>query len=377
MTGMSGRDVPRAGDPGDPVPGAPSGLVPARRARPAIPRGVLILVALAAGFVVAFGIHLVSGIVGPLFLALVLTVAAFPVRNAMVRRGLPHWLGTLAVVFVIYLGIVGLALLVVVSGAELAGLLPQYADDLAALVADVTDWLAARGVKPEQTQAIASSFDLGRVSALITSLLSDILSLVTNLVFVLALVLFSAMDARGFSETLTTLRTERPAFVSAMMSFTHGTRRYLVVATVFGAIVAVFDTMFLWLVGVPGALLWGLLAFITNYIPNIGFVIGLVPPAILALLEGGWSLFALVVVVYSVINLIIQSVIQPKIVGDEVGLSAVVTVLSLVVWSVLLGGIGAVLAIPLTLLVKALLVDADPHAQWLGSLLGDRREAPS
>ena len=377
MTGMSGTDVPRAGDREDPVPEAPSGIAPAMRVVPVIPRGVLILVALSAGFVVGFGIHLVSGILGPLFLALVLTIAAFPVRNAMVRHGLPHWLGTLAVVLAIYLGIVGLALLVVVSGAELAGLLPQYADDLATLVADVTDWLAARGVKPEQTQAIASSLDLGRVSALITSLLSDILSLVTNLVFVLALVLFSAMDARGFSETLTTLRTERPAFVSAMTTFPHGTRRYLVVATVFGAIVAVFDTVFLWIVGVPAALLWGLLAFITNYIPNIGFVIGLVPPAILALLEGGWSSFALVVVVYRVINLIIQSVIQPKIVGDEVGLSAVVTVLSLVVWSVLLGPIGAVLAVPLTLLVKALLVDVDPHTQWVGSLLGDRRGAPS
>jgi AI-2 transport protein TqsA len=356
----------------EPVPPTPP-VPPA----PPVPRGVLILVALAAGFVVAYGIHLVSGIVGPLFLALVLTIAAFPVRNALVRRGLPHWLGTLAVVLAIYLGIVGLAVLIVVSGAELAGLLPQYADDLAALVTEVTDWLAARGIKPEQTQAIVSSLDIGRVSSLITSLLSDILSLVTNLAFVLALVLFSAMDARGFSETLTTLRTERPAFASAMTSFTHGTRRYLVVATVFGAIVAVFDTVFLWYVGVPGAVLWGLLAFITNYIPNIGFVIGLVPPAILALLEGGWSSFVLVVVVYSVINLLIQSVIQPKIVGDEVGLSAVVTILSLVVWAVMLGGIGAVLAIPLTLLVKSLLVDADPDARWLGGLLGDRREPPS
>ncbi|CAN7210014.1 AI-2E family transporter [Terrabacter sp. LjRoot27] len=374
---MSGTDVPRAGDHEDPLPDTPSDAAPAARAVPAMPRGVLILVALAAGFVVAFGIHLVSGILGPLFLALVLTIAAFPVRNAMVRRGLPHWLGTLTVVLAIYLGIVGLALLMVVSGAELAGLLPQYADDLTALVADVTDWLAARGVEPEQTQAIASSLDLGRVTAVITSLLSNILSLVTNLAFVLALVLFSAMDAKGFSETLTTLRTERPAFVSAMTSFTHGTRRYLVVATVFGAIVAVFDTVFLWFVGVPGALLWGLLAFITNYIPNIGFVIGLVPPAILALLEGGWSSFVLVVVVYSVINLIIQSVIQPKIVGDEVGLSAVVTILSLVVWSVMLGGIGAVLAIPLTLLIKALLVDVDPDTRWVGGLLGDRGPTPS
>ncbi|WP_235509270.1 AI-2E family transporter [Terrabacter sp. Soil810] len=358
---------------------------PARPARPArpvaatppVPRGVLILVALAAGFVVAFGIHLVSGILGPLFLALVLTIAAFPVRNAMVRRGLPHWLGTLAVVVAIYLGVVGLALLIVVSGAELAGLLPQYADNLTAIVADITNWFAARGVKPEQTQALASSLDLGRASAVLTSLLSDILSLVTNLVFVLALVLFSAMDARGFSETLTTLRTERPAFVSAMGSFTHGTRRYLVVATVFGAIVAVFDTLFLWYIGVPGALLWGVLAFITNYIPNIGFLIGLVPPAILALLDGGWGSFVLVVVVYSVINLIIQSVIQPKVVGDAVGLSALVTILSLVVWSLLIGAVGAVLAIPLTLLVKALLVDVDPDTRWLGGLLGDRPASPS
>jgi AI-2 transport protein TqsA len=373
---MSAADVPRDGAPTAPASGVRSEDTDRKHRPAAVPRGLLILLALAAGFVVAVGIHLVSGILGPLFLALVLTIAAFPVRNALVRHGLPHWLGTLAVVLVVYLGTVGMALLIVVSGAELAGLVPQYADDLAALVGQVTDWLAARGIQPEQTQAIASSLDLGRVSSLITSLLSDILSLATSLVFVLALVLFAAMDAKGFSETLATLRSERPAFTSAMSSFTRGTRRYLVVATVFGAIVAVFDTVFLWVLGIPGAILWGLLAFITNYIPNIGFVLGLVPPAILALLEGGWGSFVLVVVVYSVLNLVIQSVIQPKIVGDEVGLSAVVTILSLVVWSLLLGAIGAVLAIPLTLLVKTLLVDVDPDTRWLGALLGDRRAIP-
>lgn len=343
-------------------------------ARPVlVPRGVLILVALAAGFVVAFGIRLASGILGPLFLALVLTIAAFPVRTALVRRGVPAWLGTLAVVLVVYLGTVALAVLVVLSGAELAGLLPQYADDLRSLVSGLTDWLDARGIQPAQAQALVSSLDLGRVTGLITSLLAGVLSLATSLVFVLALVLFSAMDARGFSDTLARLGTQRPAFASAMTSFTRGTRQYLVVSTVFGAVVAVIDTVFLWFVGVPGAVLWGLLAFITNYIPNIGFLIGLVPPAVLALLEGGWGLFVVVVVVYSVVNLVIQSVIQPKLVGDSVGLSAVVTVLSLVLWSLLLGAVGAVLAVPLTLLVKALLVDVDPDSRWLGGLLGDRR----
>ena len=126
----------------------------------------------------------------------------------------------------------------------------------------------------------------------------------------------------------------------------------------------------------PAPLLWGLLAFVTNYIPNIGFVIGLIPPAVLALLEGGPS-FALSSCVYSVVNLVIQSVIQPKLVGDAVGLSATLTFLSLIVWAGSSAPIGAVIAVPLTLLVKALLVDVDPHARWLGSLLGDRREAPS
>ena len=85
----------------------------------------------------------------------------------------------------------------------------------------------------------------------------------------------------------------------------------------FGLIVAVIDTAVLWAMGIPAAVLWGLLAFVTNYIPNIGFIIGLVPVAVLALLEGGVGLMLAVIAVYSVINLVIQSIIQPRVVGDR------------------------------------------------------------
>ena len=102
-----------------------------------------------------------------------------------------------------------------------------------------------------------------------------------------------------------------------MDGFAHGNRSYLLVTTVFGGIVAAIDAGFLWLVGVPLPLLWGLLAFITNYIPNVGFIIGVIPPALLALLEGGPQLMLLVIVAYSVINFIIQSVIQPKILATR------------------------------------------------------------
>ena len=136
------------------------------------------------------------------------------------------------------------------------------------------------------------------------------------------------------------------------------------VNTVFGLVTGLVDTVMLALLGVPLALLWGLLVFITNYIPYIGFWIGLVPPVLLALLTGGWELAAVVFVLYTVVNFVLTSVIQPKYVGDAVGISVSLTLVALVFWGWVLGTIGAVLAVPLTLFAKALLVDVDPHVRW-------------
>ena len=159
---------------------------------------------------------------------------------------------------------------------------------------------------------------------------------------------------------------------AALSQFAVATRTYLVVTTVFGLIVAVLDTVALWIIGVPLAITWGLLSFITNYVPNIGFILGLIPPALLGLVSGGWQTALAVIVVYCVLNLIVQSVIQPRFVGDSVGLSVTVTFVALLFGTWLIGPIGAILAIPLTLLAKALLVDVDPAAGFVGAFLRDK-----
>ena len=132
---------------------------------------------------------------------------------------------------------------------------------------------------------------------------------------------------------------------------------------------AVIDTGFLWLVGVPLPLLWGLLAFITNYIPNVGFIIGVMPPALLGLLQGGPRLMIIVIIGYSLINFVIQSIIQPKVMADAVNLSLTLTFVSLIFWTFVIGAMGAILAVPLTLLTKALLLDVDPSTRWISSLI--------
>lgn len=134
-----------------------------------------------------------------------------------------------------------------------------------------------------------SKLDAGTVFGVIDSLLADVLGIFSNLVFVLVLLLFMAVDGSSFTTRISTLVGTRPDIAGAFVSFSTGTRTYLVVSTIFDLIVAVIDTGALWAMGIPLPVLWGLLSFITNYIPNIGFVLGLIPPALLALLQGGHS----------------------------------------------------------------------------------------
>jgi predicted PurR-regulated permease PerM len=343
----------------------------AHSARPALalPRGLLILLGLAAAVIGVAGIRSAADLIGPIFLALVLTVAVHPLRGYAARAGIPPWAGTMVGIVGAYAVLLGLTLAILVAVARFAQLLPEYEQQFNDLVADGVDRLETFGVSQDQLDQLTDGLDLNQLLELAESLLAGVLSLTSDLFFVITLLLFMAMDAANLPAKLEQARDQRSQVADALTSFAQGTRQYLVVSTVFGFIVAVFDTAFLALTPVPVPLLWGLLAFITNYIPNIGFVIGLVPPAILALLEGGIDLMLIVIVVYSVVNFVIQSVIQPKFVGDAVGLAGTLTFLSLVFWGWTLGAVGALLAVPLSLLVKAVLVDVDPESGWLSTLL--------
>ncbi|UGT54609.1 AI-2E family transporter [Nocardia asteroides] len=350
-----------------------------------IPRGLIVLLSVAAAVVAVGGMKTFAGVIAPLFLALMLTVAVQPVQTWAQRRGWPAWLGMLLAFTAVMLILVGLGGALALSAFQLASQLPAYSDNLDDLLAHARDWLATLGVSEEQIHKALEGIDVHKLVGYLDELLGGVLGVFSNLFFVVALLLFMAVDGMSIRQRMSVVTRERPAIAHALTEFALGTRKYLVVSTVFGAIVAVLDGGALWLLGVPLPLLWALLSFITNYIPNIGFVIGVIPPALLALLDGGVSKMIWVIVVYSVINFVIQSIIQPKFVGDAVGLSVTLTFLSLVFWSWVLGGLGAILAVPLTLLVKALLIDIDPSTRWVDVLIGaplteaeedDERAAP-
>ena len=322
------------------------------------------------------GVRAMAWLIGPVFLALIIVIAVAPVQSWLRSKGWPGWASTLVVVLAVYAIVFSLALAIIVSIARLGTELPKYASQGGDLVDSVTAQLAKWGVGPEQIKQAAGSLDIGKLAGLIGGLLGSVAGLATNFVFLIAVLLFLSAESSGWPERNAEIAVDRPTVVAALKDFAHGTRQYLIVTTVFGFIVAVLDTIALYIMHIPLAFTWGILAFVTNYIPNVGFILGVIPPALLGLLTGGFGLMVAVIIVYSVLNVVIQTVIQPRFIGDAVGLSATMTFLALIFWAWMLGGLGAILAIPLTLLLKALLIDIDPKAGWANSLVRSTVKTP-
>ena len=346
---------------------------PRSEVRAILPPTFVLLLGIAGAVIAIGGLKSVASIIAPTFLAITLIIAVFPIYRAL-STVLPRALGAVVMLLLLY-GI--LALLVGSLGlaaGKLATELPKYTDTFDDLVANGQDALIGWGITQDQIDNAMSGFEIKDLTGIARSLANTLGSLTTSMLFLLTVMLFLTMDAGGFPKRLRSVHRAKPDIADALADFGERVRKYWVVSTLFGLIVAVIDSIALMILDVPLPLTFGLLAFVTNYIPNIGFVIGIVPPTLMALLANGPQSALLVVIAYCVINFVIQSIIQPKFLGDAVGVTATVSLLSLLFWAWVLGPLGALIALPATLLCKALLIDTDPRMQWLNSFIASHPE---
>jgi predicted PurR-regulated permease PerM len=328
--------------------------------------GVLIL----AGLVVAgAGLKQASSIVGPFFLVLTIVISVHPLRSWLVARRVPSIVASIITLLAVYLLIIVVLGSVVWSLTRLATTLPDYSAQFKNLYNQALAMLASFGISSEALGNAASSLDLSSFAGVAQSALKGITSGLSIVTLIAVLVFFQVFDAAGFGERIETIRRYRPRIADGLIDFAGGTRQYWIVTTVFGFIVAVLDVIALLIIGVPLPVTWGVLAFVTNYIPNVGFVLGLVPPTMIALLAGGVGPAVAVAVVYIVLNIVVQVLIQPRFTGDAVGISPTVAFLSLIFWAYLLGVLGALLAIPATKFVKSMLIDHSVSGQWFGAFI--------
>ena len=310
-----------------------------------------------------------SSVLAPAFLAVNLVITAYPVCRWLDEHRVPRVLAALITGVMLLLVLVLVTGSIVWAGTSMVASLTSYGSQFTQLYRQLIMWLGTLGFDEaallEQLKSVSPSNVLGFVG----NVVSQASSATGTMTVILICLAFLVADLPSMAKRLAITERLHPSFTSSLERFALGIRRYWLVTSLFGLVVAVLDGIVLVIVGVSLPLVWVVLSFITNYIPNVGFFIGLIPPMLLALLEKGPTEALIVVIAYCVLNFVIQSVIQPKFTGDAVGITPVVSFVSLLLWTAVFGALGALLALPLTLMVKSLLLDNDPRARWVGALI--------
>ncbi len=328
------------------------------------------LVGLASIFIIIAGIRDLAFILNPILLSLVITITILPLPAWFARHGVRGWM-SLVLTFLVVLGTIGLVLFLVFIGlAQLTEVVPTLR--AAAVEADSA---------VEQAQYEALGVDFGEVTSAIEDLITSqrLTTLATNLIsrlFVglsqafLVMLIFAFMLSSALalpSSARLGLRADHPMIQQAA-SLTADVRRYITLTTAINFLIGLINTIFLFVMGIELALLWGLLSAFMGYIPAIGFWIAMIPPLVLAFLQEGPLAALAVLIGYTLINGTVENLVKPRMLGQQLKISPAVVVISLFVWGWLLGAVGAILSTPLTLLILSILEGFD-NTRWITVLL--------
>ncbi|MEJ6744900.1 MAG: AI-2E family transporter [Porticoccaceae bacterium] len=325
------------------------------------------LVVFAAFVIVVSGLKMAGPLLVPFLLAVFIAMIVSPLLAWLKSFRVPSVLAILMVVLLL-LG-VGLILGAVIGSSltDFRQEVPAYSQKLSAMSERAQQWLSLRGFEID-AQQWQNSFDPGAVMKLVGSTLASFGNVMTNAVMILLTVIFILTENIGFGEKL---RLARGKGVSAewLSKFSGSVHSYLAIKAAISAGTGVIIFIWLTILGVDYAVLWGLLAFLLNFVPTVGSFIAAVPAVLLALVQLGALYAGLSLGGFIVVNLVMGNVIEPRLMGKGLDLSPLVVFVSLVLWGWVLGPVGMLLSIPLTIMIKIAL-ESQSETRWISVMLG-------
>jgi predicted PurR-regulated permease PerM len=305
---------------------------------------------------------------------LFIALTAWPMVGALELRGVPHALalaGTIVVVLAV--GLVA-AFVAFVLVAAAAAEIPTYEARLEAALAALRDLLAQLGIGTD-LGAITATISPERVLGFVRPAAAAVSEAGGALLVLAFTMIYALAGGTSLGARATTAFGARHPLVLGMARFGTDLRCYLVVRAKLGLFAAVLSFVLLFVLGVPFPVLWAILVFAASFVPNIGSVIAVIPPTVLAYLDSGPGTAAMVVIGYALINLAQDQLLQPVVMGSELNLSPLVVFIAVVVWAWILGPAGALLAVPLTVGL-VMLLEAFPSSRGFAGLLRNSVERP-
>lgn len=350
----------------DPTPGGLPGTFPLQTGGHPTTNALL---GLAAIVIIVAGLRAASSLFVPFLLAGFIGLLCAPALFWLQDRGLP----TPIALIVVLLGLLGIGALfgglVSTSINEFTRALPSYQARFASVIASLTAALSERGIDFGTSTSETNPFNPQAALGLVGNLAGNLGSLLNNAFLLFLTVCFILLEASSFPYKVREAFGHSPELEARMTEIGQSIRRYLGIKTLTSMATGFLAYGALILLGVKFAPLWGLLAFLLNFVPAVGSVIAAVPAVALALVDNSPETALMVTLCYVGINITIGNFLEPRVMGEGMGLSPLIVIVSLVFWGWVLGPVGMVLAVPLTVILRITL-DSQPSTRWVAILLG-------
>jgi predicted PurR-regulated permease PerM len=331
-------------------------------------KGARFLFIMASFVVVVAGMKAADAILVPFILSVFIAIICTPLLFWLKRKGIPR----APAIFLILAGIIVigalLTMFVGVSVNDFSEKLPVYRERLLEKTRGVVEWLGRLGVRLSE-DTIRKNFDPGVAMQLAAKILTSLSSALSNTFFILLTVIFILLEATGIPLKMRAAFSDPEKTLSGLNKFTRIVNQYLVLKTIFSIVTGLAIWIWCAILGVDYAFIWGLLSFFLNYVPNIGAILSAIPAILLALVQLGTVPAMLTAVGFIVVNSVIGNVFETKYMGRGLGLSTLVVFLSLVFWGWVLGPVGMLLSVPLTIIVRIAL-ESNEDTRWIAIMLG-------
>lgn len=335
-------------------------------------RGIRFLVTIAAFMIVVAGLREAKSLILPILMAAFLAILAMGPVSWLTERKVPKWLAYV-MVFTAFIGAaVGVGYALGDSVADFSNRRPEFEAVLNERLGGVITFLDGAGLAPSRDD-LAENVDSDQVVRMVGGALQAVGAVLSNLLFVALTLGFMLAEAAGLPNKIRMAIGDPGADISRLTRILAQINTYLWVKTQVSFITGLMAWGLCAACDIEYAFLWGLVAYVLNYIPQLGSFIAAVPPILVGYVQHDWPIALGVLIGYIVINVLMGSIIEPRWMGRTFGLSTLIVFLSLLFWGFVWGPVGMFLSVPLTMVVKIMLEQSDDLG-WIAVLMGSGRE---
>jgi len=327
-----------------------------------------ILLTLACLVVIIAGIKAADELFVPFLMAILVAIISAPILQACLKLRFPEWLALLVVVVLLVGAAATIGLVFGSTIDDFQAAAPAYEVRVRELTNEAISWLNGRGIAVSSDE-ILKYLDPSQAIKLFGQTLNAFGGVLTNSFFILLTALFLLVELSHLPAKMRVSLNDPEQSLGQVHEIASNVNRYLGIKTLTSLGTGLFISIWLYFTGVDFPILWGLVAFLLNYIPNIGSILAAIPAVLLGLVGGGLSMALWTVTGYFIANIVIGNFVEPRFMGRGLGLSTLVVFISLVFWGWVLGPVGMFLSVPLTVAVKVAM-EASESTRWIAILLG-------